>query len=108
MNLLLAMMGLALAAPPDLAAWAARTGLPLSIPAGGTVQQTPEGLALVGAGESMLLTDGAGPAALDAALTAASVRHARALSPLCSHAGALRPQTPRSPRAQAPPPLTRT
>lgn len=70
MPLLLALTSLALAAPPDLAAWATRTGLPLQRPATGAVQQTPDGLALVGAGESLLLADGSGPAALDAALAA--------------------------------------
>lgn len=68
MPLLLALMGTAFAAPADLAAWSARTGLALSAPTAGATQQTPEGLALVGAGESLLLSDAHGADALDAAL----------------------------------------
>jgi len=58
----------ALAAPSELAAWSARTGLELAVPPGGHVQDTPDGLALVGSGESLLLTDGKGIEGADAAL----------------------------------------
>jgi hypothetical protein len=68
--ILLALLGAALAAPADLTAWSARTGLALSAPARGATQQTPEGLALVGSGESLLLADAKGDGALDAALAA--------------------------------------
>lgn len=65
---ILAILGFALAAPPGLSAWALRSELPLAVPDGGSVQQTEDGLALVGAGESLLVAAGEGQAALDAAL----------------------------------------
>lgn len=68
MTSILLTLGLALAAPPDLSAWAKRSNLPLAVPDGGSVQQTADGLALVGAGESLLVSAGEGEAALDAAL----------------------------------------
>ena len=70
MPLLLALLGAATAAPADLTAWSARTGLALSSPTVGATQQTPDGLALVGAGESLLLADSKGDGALDTALAA--------------------------------------
>lgn len=68
MTPVLFLTGVALASPTDLAAWSARTGLELAVPAGGHVQDTPDGVALVGAGESLLLTDGKGTEGADAAL----------------------------------------
>ena len=69
MTPMMLLTGVVLAAPPELAAWTARTGLELAVPPGGHVQDTPDGLALVGPGESLLLTDGQGSAGADAALS---------------------------------------
>lgn len=68
MILACALLGAAMGAPPALDAWSARTGLALSVPLGGAAQPTADGLALVGAGESLLLADAAEQDALDTAL----------------------------------------
>ena len=72
MTLLPLLTATALGAPPDLSAWSSRTGLELAAPADGHVQETPDGTAIVGAGESLLLTTGQGPQRLDAALDSMS------------------------------------
>lgn len=65
---LLILPALAFASADLLAAWSARTGLDLTANPGANAQDTPDGLALVGSGESLLFAEGTGSGAADGAL----------------------------------------